>query len=301
MPRSFRRFGLTGLALALSAGLILALPTRPGGAASAPPDDAQGSDPTWQFCRLEIAKVEQAEHIPAHLLGAIAIVESGRREPGTRAISAWPWTVMAEGRGRYLPTKDTAIKEVEKLRARGVRNIDIGCMQVNLMYHPDAFADLDEAFDPAANVAYAASFLKALRQDKGSWSKAVAHYHSATPARHIVYRTKVFAAWRDERRLALKVDYAADLARAEAAQAEQAVAAMASAVPAPPAAPEAEAEEPTLLTALAFGRAGPVDPENEPAAATGLGHASLAGATPANQLGMAPMAESETASLQPGG
>ena len=37
-------------------------------------------------------------------------------------------------------------------------------MQVNLMHHPNAFADLDEAFDPAANARYAVTFLSALYQ-----------------------------------------------------------------------------------------------------------------------------------------
>ena len=36
-------------------------------------------------------------------------------------------------------------------------------MQVNLGYHPDAFEDLEQAFDPTYNVAYAASFLVELR------------------------------------------------------------------------------------------------------------------------------------------
>jgi hypothetical protein len=170
-------------------------------------------------------------------------------------------------------------------------------MQVNLKYHPEAFADLEEAFDPAANVAYAAAFLKALRNDKGSWAKAVAHYHSATPERHIRYRTKVFAAWRDERRRAVKVDYAADLARAETtvADATPLVAPPTPSVPAPVTAEiPAPAEEPTLLAALAFGRAGPVEPETKAAA--------LPAADAGVQLGMVPAPQDDTvAALQPGG
>jgi hypothetical protein len=306
MPVSFRRAGLAASILALAASLILTLPIRPGGAVSAPAEDGHGIDPAWQFCRDEIAAVEQAERIPAHLLAAIAVVESGRQAPAQGEargeISAWPWTVMAEGKGRYLPSKEAAIAEVEGLRARGVRNIDVGCMQVNLKYHPEAFADLEEAFDPAANVAYAAAFLKALRNDKGSWAKAVAHYHSATPERYIRYRTKVFAAWRDERRRAVKVDYAADLARAESTVAETQVADAAPlvapptpSVPAPVTAEiPAPAEEPTLLAALAFGRAGPVEPETEAAA--------LPAADAGVQLGLVPAPQGVTvASLLPGG
>ena len=35
-------------------------------------------------------------------------------------------------------------------------------MQVNMMYHPDAFNSLEEAFDPSTNVSWAASWLKKL-------------------------------------------------------------------------------------------------------------------------------------------
>jgi hypothetical protein len=288
MPVSFRRTGLVATGLALAASLILTLPMRPGGAASTAAIGAQGIDPAWKYCRAEIAKVERAQSIPAHLLAAISVVESGRQAPGSGKargeISAWPWTVMAEGKGRYLPSKAAAIAEVEKLRARGVRNIDVGCMQVNLQYHPDAFADLEEAFDPAANVAYAAEFLTRLRQDKGSWSKAVAHYHSATPARHVVYRAKVFAAWRDERRRAARADYATDVAQAEATLETPVAEATLVTVPPVPAVP---ADESMLLGALAFGRAGPVEPSLQAGTASGA------------QLGMA--SAPLLGELQPGG
>ena len=58
---------------------------------------------------------------------------------------------------------------------------------------------MNQAFDPVANVAYAASYLKALNIEQGSWAKAVAHYHSADPGRYRQYRMKVHVAWRQER------------------------------------------------------------------------------------------------------
>lgn len=253
MPVSIRR---AGLALLLVAALIPALPSRGSGTVTMPAGGQEDIDPAWFSCRVEVARAELEKQIPAHLLSAISLVESGRQAPGRGEVSAWPWAVMAEGRGRYLPSKAAAIAEVERLRARGVRNIDVGCMQINLKYHPDAFASLDEAFDPRANVAYGAAFLTALRHDQGSWSKAVAYYHSATPSRHTAYRMKVFAAWRDERRRGLRGDYAAELARAEAVLA----AARTPEAPPVPAVPVAGGGDHTLLSALAFGRAGPVIP-----------------------------------------
>ena len=68
-------------------------------------------------------------------------------------------------------------------------------MQINLRYHPEAFASLEAAFDPAENLGYAARFLGNLRARYGSWTAAIGRYHSATP-RLGPYRVKVFRAWR---------------------------------------------------------------------------------------------------------
>ena len=75
--------------------------------------------------------------VPPQLLAAIGRVESGRRDPVTGVWGAWPWTINAEGSGSYFDTKAEAIQAVQALQARGVRSIDVGCMQVNLMHHPD--------------------------------------------------------------------------------------------------------------------------------------------------------------------
>src|SRR5690606_17964364 len=75
------------------------------------------------------------------------------------------------------------------------KSIDVGCMQVNLHHHPNAFATLDDAFDPQQNVAYAASFLSNLHQSSGSWRVAASHYHSKTPERGNLYVGRVYDSW----------------------------------------------------------------------------------------------------------
>jgi hypothetical protein len=75
-----------------------------------------------------------------------------------------------------------------------VRSIDIGCMQVNLLHHPQAFASLEAGFDPTKNVAYAVRFLRELHARTGDWNQAVAMYHSATPERGLIYQQRVMAA-----------------------------------------------------------------------------------------------------------
>ncbi|WP_193370373.1 transglycosylase SLT domain-containing protein [Pelagibius marinus] len=173
---------------------VAAFPTA--GNAAEPLENAE---PFWNLCRQETARAEVARDLPPHLLTAIARTESGRWHAGQAENLAWPWTVMAEGKGRFLPSKAAAIEEVRRLQARGVRNIDVGCMQVNLHYHPDAFESLEAAFDPAVNVAYAAEFLADLRREARSWTRAVGQYHSREAIRGNSYRAKVFKAWRAER------------------------------------------------------------------------------------------------------
>lgn len=147
------------------------------------------------LCGRAIAAAEREHRLPAALLHAIGRVESGRPDPRTGAAASWPWTINAEGQGRFFDTKEAAIAAVRALRARGVTVIDVGCMQVNLHHHPRAFASLEEAFDPAANARYAGLFLARLRQGARDWETAAARYHSHTPELASAYKLKVLAAW----------------------------------------------------------------------------------------------------------
>ncbi len=178
---------------------VLALAfASPAGAASAGAD-APETARFQHICAAAIGAAERLNTIPAKLLTAISHAESGRWDAQAQATIAWPWTVTAEGTGHYLPSRAAAIAKVEALRARGIGNIDVGCMQVNLHYHPDAFDNLDAAFDPATNAAYAGRFLAALKRETGSWTAAAARYHSATREFAEPYRAKVMRLWRAAR------------------------------------------------------------------------------------------------------
>ena len=165
--------------------LLLPLPALAYGVAETSPGD---------LCRPAIAGAERQWHIPDRLMAAIGVVESGKRD-ASGAVSPWPWTINAEGVGHWFESKAEAIAAAQALQARGVRSIDVGCMQVNLMHHADAFASLDQAFDPAANAAYAGRFLTQLYGQTGTWPKATAGYHSLTPGIGDEYEAKVMAVW----------------------------------------------------------------------------------------------------------
>jgi len=163
--------------------------------AFAPDARGQAIENTRKLCAEQAAHQEREKAIPEHLLQAISVTETGRWDGASQENSAWPWTITADGQGRFFDTKEEALLEAEILITEGVRNIDVGCMQVNLHYHPSAFETLSQAFDPAANTAYAATYLKSLHQATGNWIEAAGRYHSATPAPNRHYKRKVLAQW----------------------------------------------------------------------------------------------------------
>jgi hypothetical protein len=169
-----------------------------------------------QACDLAVAAAERSNGIPARLLATISRVESGRRDRVTNMVAPWPWTVNAEGQGTFYDSKAQAIAAVQAMQARGIRSIDVGCAQISLLHHPAAFSNLEQAFDPPTNAAYAARFLKELFGLTGDWSKAAAMYHSATPELASEYERKVLAVWPMEQRPTGSVGATA-LARAWAA------------------------------------------------------------------------------------
>lgn len=131
-------------------------------------------------CEEAIEAAAHVNGIPARLMAAMGLVETGRRDVTTGAWHPWPWTINAAGSGYFFNSKSEAISAVLALQANGVRSIDVGCMQVNLMHHPEAFATLDNAFDPKRNASYAGQFLNQLFRRSGDWMIAAGWYHSTT-------------------------------------------------------------------------------------------------------------------------
>tara|TARA_B100000315_G_C14509463_1_gene556256 strand:+ start:254 stop:1192 length:939 start_codon:yes stop_codon:yes gene_type:complete len=163
---------------------------------------AQAVENTEELCAEQTQRTERAENIPRHLLSAISLAESALWDPRRKENVAWPWTVTAQGEGRYFATKTDAVTHVLELWADGVSNIDVGCMQVNLYYHGGAFKTLEEAFEPTVNVAYASKYLKNMYATSGSWTQAAAYYHSTNPERYRPYKLKVLKYWNQQRRAA---------------------------------------------------------------------------------------------------
>jgi hypothetical protein len=146
-------------------------------------------------CDQAASQAEQASNLPPGLLAAIGSVESGRLDTGGLTRRAWPWTINADGAGYFATSKDEAIALVRTLQARGARYIDVGCFQVDLFYHPDAFNSLEQAFDPDANARAASHILMQARFTTTAWDQAIAAYHSASLLKGSWYLQRVLEAW----------------------------------------------------------------------------------------------------------
>jgi hypothetical protein len=155
-----------------------------------------------QVCRQAISAAERSHGIPSHLLAAIARVESGRRDEASGSFNPWPWTINADGQGSFYDNKPQAVMAALAMRPHVARSIDVGCMQISLTMHPDAFPDMMTAFDPASNADYGARFLVQLYGKSNSWTRAVEMYHSATPDIGQDYGRKVYAVLPEEQKMA---------------------------------------------------------------------------------------------------
>ena len=160
---------------------------------------AQGDDAI--ACDRAARDAEGEFGLPAGVLLAIGTVESGR----------WPWTANVDGAAERYQSKAEAVEALTRVRTPRPADVDVGCFQISLKYHPSAFANMADALDPVANARYAARFLLELRDRYGDWNHAVGAYHSATGPLEADYRDKVMANWKD----APAVEHPRDMEAAE--------------------------------------------------------------------------------------
>lgn len=123
-------------------------------------------------CEREILRASAAHGVPVGILYAVGLTETGRKG------SLQPYALNIAGKAVFARSRGEAVTAFSEARERGVRLIDLGCMQINHHYHAGEFRDVDDMLDPARNVDYAARFLVRLKARHETWSMAVARYHA---------------------------------------------------------------------------------------------------------------------------
>lgn len=146
-------------------------------------------------CDEAARRAEQQWGLPDGLLHAIGIVESGRPDPAGGHATPWPWALDVAGQPVFPETRQQAEDMLSSLQQRGPPTADIGCFQISLLFHPDAFPDPSRGFDPDRNAQAAARLLTELHAQTGSWWQAIQSYHSANPDLGIPYANRVLQVW----------------------------------------------------------------------------------------------------------
>ncbi len=135
---------------------------------------------------LELFEEAEAKYrIPKGLLLAIGRVES----------SLNPYALNINGKPVKASNWAEMMNYVKKAQRRGISNIDVGIMQINMRWHQDEFKTLATMLYPQKNIEYAARFLAKLKKQHKDWRIALRYYHSANPEHNRKYSRKVVMCW----------------------------------------------------------------------------------------------------------
>lgn len=125
-------------------------------------------------------------------LYAIALQESRRHFPDGQ-VRPWPWTLHSPSVGSmYFDTCEQAAAKLTELIAQGIRNIDVGLMQISWHWNGHRVSDPVDLLNPTENIDVAAEILREnLDQFGGDVRIAIARYHSAKIENGIPYAAAV--------------------------------------------------------------------------------------------------------------
>ena len=143
------------------------------------------------------ASVARAHGIPADIVYAVALTESGKVVDRFRTRRPWPWTLNVGGTGHFYASREDAHRALVHFLDQGERSIDIGLMQVNWRWHRDKLGDPWRALEPDHNLQVGARILGRCYRDRRDRWDAVGCYHAPNNERFAGrYSEKVAANWR---------------------------------------------------------------------------------------------------------
>lgn len=137
-------------------------------------------------CVGHAVDAEQRLNIPAGMLLAIALVESGTDGAPN------PYAISADGRAIMARSTQDAARHLRDRSGKLRNNTYVGCMQLSVQVHKGQFQPLERIVDPRENVWYAGRLLVRLHGEEGSWKAALARYNGTTPRRAQAYVCKIW-------------------------------------------------------------------------------------------------------------
>lgn len=136
-------------------------------------------------------RVADKHGVDAALLYATALRESQRTLPNG-AVTAWPWVLARAGVRTDYDHFESAAQALRAMLDQGLKNIDIGAMQINWRWHGQSrFPDPTELLKPHNNIELGAKLLSRATSSTSDTSLGVGRYHSWKPDKAYPFGTWV--------------------------------------------------------------------------------------------------------------
>lgn len=165
--------------------------------ATASTDSFMTSEDSAQRVPPGYRQVAAEQRIPAALLYAIALTESGYGPAAGANPRPWPWTLNIRGKGHYYPSFAAAAQALTATLHQGETAVDVGLMQIHWRYHHAALGTVHRALDPYHNLRVAAQILADCYRQRTDWWSAAGCYHAPNnPALAERYQARVQRHWR---------------------------------------------------------------------------------------------------------
>ena len=126
------------------------------------------------------------------LLYSISLAESAYKRDQS-SVGPYRYAIQHNGKSYYPPTKQEASAILDKLLKSGAKNIDVGFMQVNLLWNGDRVESPHDLFDTITSINVASEILlEAMHSSPDDIKVAIGRYHTWNdPVRGMVYANRV--------------------------------------------------------------------------------------------------------------
>lgn len=139
-----------------------------------------------ESCVPHAIEAERELNIPAGLLVAVALVESGVDG------APHPFAMSVGGRAIYARNTKDAARFLRDRRGNVQNNMYVGCMQLSVGNHRNQFDPLERIVEPRQNVWYAGRMLVRLHGEEGNWRSALARYNGGTTRTSQAYICRIW-------------------------------------------------------------------------------------------------------------
>jgi hypothetical protein len=147
-----------------------------------------------QVSREEWDRALQVADVPAEIMYAIGLQESGTTLGGKRGFAPWPWVLNVNYEGRYFRTHEDARAALAREIQRGNQNVAVGMLQIYLRFNGHRVSDPLTLLDPSVNLKVAAEVLADCGQAyPDTFGKLACYYSGDMDAAGRWYARQVFS------------------------------------------------------------------------------------------------------------